>query len=101
MQQPNHSRGDYSMPYYSYNAPECAHCGKEQGLQEVAGGRQRLYCSDRCRQAAKRKRDKQTKRNSILQYNSELRDLWNQNGIDGLVRTRLEDILVEYGKPAA
>jgi hypothetical protein len=89
------------MPYYMYLAPPCGYCGKEQGLQEPMGGRQRRYCSDRCRKAASRKRDSEKRRNAILQYNAELREYWREHHIDGQVLTLLQDILVEHGKQAA
>ncbi len=89
------------MSYYAYNAPACGFCGQEQGLLEVAGGRQRLYCSDKCRKAAHRKRLARERRNAILQYNSELRKLWQEQNITGATLDKLQDILLELGKPAA
>ncbi len=89
------------MPYYAYQAGDCGHCGKPMGLQEVDGGRQRQYCSDRCRKAAHRTKKQRAARLALLQYNSELRQLWEENEIQGPVLSHLQDILVEHGKAAA
>src|SRR5947209_19826905 len=82
--------GGSIMPYYAYVAPMCGYCGKEQGLVEVEGGRQRLYCSDRCKVAAYRQRNQHKKRNMILLRNTELRDYWQENGIEGELLTSLQ-----------
>jgi hypothetical protein len=89
------------MAYYAYNAPDCGHCGKPMGLQEVNGGRQRLYCSTKCRKAAFRARKECQARQAMLTYNSELRDYWRDNGVDGQALAKLQDILLEHGKAAA
>ena len=89
------------MPYYAYQAGDCGHCGKSIGLQEVYGGRQRLYCSDKCRKAAYRARKEREARLALLQYNSELCQFWQENRIEGQVLASLQDILVEHGKAPA
>lgn len=89
------------MPYYAYMAGFCQHCGKDMGMIDQIGGRNRKYCNDSCKIAAFRKREKERNREQVLQYNSILRDYWQEAGITGDVLTRLQDILVEYGKDAA
>lgn len=89
------------MPYHAYYAGDCGHCGKPMGLQEVNGGRSRLFCSDKCRKAAFRARKRRAARLALLTYNSELHQFWDDNEIKGPVLARLQDILVEHGKAAA
>jgi hypothetical protein len=89
------------MPYYSYYAGDCQNCGEPMGIQEVYGGRQRLYCSDKCRKAAHRAKKQRAARLALLSYNSELRQLWDDNEIKDPVLARLQDMLVEHGKDAA
>jgi hypothetical protein len=89
------------MPYYAYMAGFCQHCGKDMGLIDQAGGRNRKYCNDSCKMAAFRNREKERNRDHILEYNSILRDYWQESGITGEVLTRLQDLLVEYGADAA
>lgn len=89
------------MPYYSYFGGDCGHCGDSIGIQEVYGGRQKIYCSDKCRKAAYRARKEQQARLAMLRYNSELRDYWQENGIEGKVLAMLQDILIAHGKDAA
>lgn len=86
------------MSYYSYYAPTCAFCGNEQGLVEVNGGRQRTYCSDRCRKAASRKRQRTAKRDAEARRNTELRDVWNEYEIHDQLREMLLAMLFKYGK---
>jgi len=89
------------MSYRAYYAGDCGHCGKPMGLQEVNGGRERQYCSDKCRKAAYRAKKQRQARLALLQYNSELRQLWDDNEIKGPVLAHLQDMLVEHGKAAA
>jgi hypothetical protein len=89
--------------YRSYYGGRCQNpaCGEELGLIETEGGRDRQYCSDKCRVAAHRAREREKHREQVLQYNSELRDYWKEHGIRGEVLLRLQEILLQYGKPAA
>jgi hypothetical protein len=89
--------------YRSYYAGNCLNCGKPLGFIEVNGGRDRLYCPNRgkCKQAYHRKKEKEEKREQILQYNSELREYWKTKGIHGEVLLRLHEILFQHGKKAA
>ena len=48
-----------------------------------------------------RKQQREKQRAAILQYNSELRDYWQEHGIRGEVLLRLQEILLQYGKQAA
>lgn len=91
------------MPYYAYMAGFCRNpdCGKDLGLIDQAGGRNRKYCNDSCKIAAFRYRKKQRNREGILEYNTILRDYWQENEITGEVLTRLQDMLVEYGSEVA
>ena len=89
------------MPYYAYMAGDCEHCGRELGMIEVEGGRQRQYCSDRCKMAAYRARRQEEYRNKCLLRNTELRDYWKENHLDGQVLALLQEILVAHGKAAA
>jgi endogenous inhibitor of DNA gyrase (YacG/DUF329 family) len=89
------------MTYYAYQAGDCEQCGKEIGLIETDGGRQRQYCSDRCKMIAYRTRHKQEYRNKCLLRNTELRDYWQEHHVSGQVLVMLQNILVEHGKAAA
>lgn len=89
--------------FRSYNGGSCQNpdCGDYIGYIEADGGRDRLYCSDKCRVAAYRKRQREKKREAILQHHGELRDYWKLHGIRGEVLARLQEILLQYGKKAA
>lgn len=89
--------------YRSYYAGECQNpdCGEDLGLVETEGGRDRHYCSDKCRVAHYRKRKREAQREQVLRYNSELRDYWRERGIRGEVLARLQEILLQHGKKAA
>lgn len=91
------------MAYYAYQAGYCEYgpCEAYIGLVETDGGRQRQYCSDRCKQAAYRERRKEVFRNKCLLRNTELRDYWQEQNITGSLLAALQDILVEHGKAAA
>ncbi len=89
------------MPYRAYNGGSCEYCGEPLGFIEVAGGRSRQYCNNNHRMAAYRQRTRRQKRQAILQYNSELRQYWKDNKIDGTVLAHLQDHLIEYGKESA
>ena len=91
------------MPYYAYMAGFCQNpnCGKELGLIDQTGGRNRRYCNDTCKMAAYRNRLKQRNREQVLKYNTILRDYWQETGITGEVLTRLQNMLVSYGQDAA
>ncbi len=100
---PNANRKRRPAVYRSYNAGNCQNpvCGAELGYIEVEGGRDRLYCSDKCRVAAHRARQREEKRQQVLQYHGELREYWHMNGIRGEVLSRLQEILLQHGKKAA
>ncbi len=89
------------MPYYAYMGGFCGFCGEDLGLIDQAGGRNRHYCNDACKQAAYRRRKEGEKRQATLLRNGELQSYWAEHGITGAVLTRLQDILVEHGKDAA
>jgi hypothetical protein len=86
------------MGYRSYMGGVCLHCGLSLGLIEVDGGRLRRYCNDACRKAASRKR---LKRDEAVSRNEALVSLWEEHGIAGSLRQKLENILVKRGKDAA
>jgi hypothetical protein len=71
------------------------------GLVDQAGGRNRQYCNDAHKTAAYRKRKKEQGRDTILQYNSDLREYWQDSLITGPVLAKLQGILVTHGKDAA
>jgi hypothetical protein len=85
----------------SYQGGFCGHCGEPLGYIEVDGGRDRLYCNAACRVAAHRKRKRERDRQQVLDYNSELRQYWQDNGIYGEVLFRLQEILLAHGKAPA
>lgn len=89
--------------YRSYMGGHCQNpdCGRDLGYIETDGGRDRHYCNNACKTAAYRKRKQEQKRAQILQYNSELREYWYNNGIRGGVLVRLQEILIHHGKAAA
>jgi hypothetical protein len=91
------------MPYYAYQGGSCAYpgCSHEIGLVEVAGGRQKLYCSDVCRKKAHYEAQKRLKRMQELRYNSELRELWQEFQIEGKLLDALQEMLLKYGKVVA
>jgi hypothetical protein len=89
------------MVYYSYIGGFCSHCGTELGLIEQAGGRNRQYCNDGCKQAAYRKRKEEDKRNNILLRNQLLQEYWQLHDINGELLASLQNILVNHGKEAA
>jgi hypothetical protein len=91
-------KGGFVMGYRSYMGGFCVHCGLSLGLIEVDGGRFRRYCNDACRKAASRarlKRDRAVSRNELLV------SMWEEHGIVGDLRRKLEDILAKHGKQAA
>lgn len=71
------------------------------GLIDQAGGRTRRYCCNAHKMAEFRERKQEEKRNNCLQRNADLQNYWQENGINGEVLTRLETMLVKYGKEAA
>jgi len=87
--------------YRSYMGGNCQNCNEPLGFIEIEGGRDRHYCNARCRVAHHRKQQREKQRAAILQYNSELRDYWQEHGIRGEVLLRLQEILLQYGKQAA
>ena len=87
--------------YRSYMAGDCANCGQWLGLVEVEGGRDRHYCNATCRVQHHRKQQREKNRAATLQYNSELRDYWQEHGVRGEVLLRLQEILLQHGKAAA
>jgi hypothetical protein len=89
------------MSYYCYVGGFCGYCGNELGLIEQSGGRNRQYCNDACKQSAHRKRKETDKRNTVLLRNTILQEYWTDNGIEGDLLVRLQDILVNHGKEAA
>lgn len=54
------------MAYRVYHAGNCQGCGVDLGVIEQNGGRDRKFCSDRCKQAAYRRKRKGDKRNGGL-----------------------------------
>ena len=91
------------MAYYAYEAGYCDYgpCQNYIGMVETYGGRQRRYCSDKCKVAAYRERKKEEYRHKVLLRNTELRDYWQENQVSGQILFLLQDILVEHGKAAA
>ena len=88
------------MAYYAYYAV-CEHCGRDLGMLEQEGGRQRRYCSNACRQAAYRDRKKREKRNSsALRYRYLVKG-WRDAGLGEKVVSRLVEMLHTYGPQAA
>jgi hypothetical protein len=89
--------------FRSYNGGYCQNpnCGEYLGYIEADGGRSRHYCSNKCRVAAYRKRQREKKRAATLQYHGELRQYWRDKGIHGEVLARLQEILLQHGKKAA
>ncbi len=89
--------------FRSYNAGRCQNpdCGEDLGLVETEGGRDRHYCSDKCRVAHYRQRKREESRQQVLQYHAELRAYWQEHGIHGEVLARLQEILLQHGKKAA
>ena len=88
-------------PYRSYMGGNCENCDEPLGLIEVEGGRDRHYCNTSCRVQHHRKLQREKKRDATLQYNSELREYWQEHGIRGEVLLRLQEILLQHGKAAA
>ena len=87
------------MAYYAYYAV-CEWCGRDLGMLEQEGGRQRRYCSNACRQAAYRERRRKGKRNREVLRNAHLVEGWRKAGL-GPVLPRLERMMREYGPQAA
>lgn len=87
--------------YRSYMAGDCANCGQWLGLVEIEGGRDRHYCNATCRVQHHRKQQREKNRAATLQYNSELREYWQEYGVRGEVLLRLQEILLTHGKAAA
>jgi hypothetical protein len=89
--------------YRAYMAGRCQNpaCGADLGYIEVAGGRDREYCNTKCRVAAKRIRDRETKWEEIIQYHAELRQYWQEHNVKGRVLSMMHDILIYHGKQAA
>ena len=54
-------------PYRAYYPGGCQHCGRDLGLVEQEGGRDRCYCSPACRQAAYRARKAEKRNGGVLQ----------------------------------
>ena len=88
-------------PYRSYMGGNCQNCDEPLGLIETEGGRDRHYCNTSCRVQHHRKQKSDQKRAAILQYNSELREYWQEHNLRGEVLLRLQEILVQHGKAAA
>lgn len=89
------------MPYYAYMGGICGYCGTDLGFIDQAGGRNRHYCNDACKQAAYRRRKEGEKRQATLLRNGELQGYWAEHGITGAILTKLQDILFNHGKDAA
>ena len=87
--------------YRSYIGGNCQNCNEPLGFIETEGGRDRHYCNARCRVAHHRKQQREQKRAAVLQYNSELRDYWQEHSVRGEVLLRLQEILFQHGKEAA
>jgi len=87
--------------YRSYMGGNCENCGEPLGFIEEQGGRDRHYCNTRCRVQHHRRQKIEQKRASILRYNTELRDYWQEHGVHGEVLLRLQEILLKHGKEAA
>ncbi len=89
--------------YRSYMGGNCENpaCDAYLGHIETEGGRDRHYCSDKCRVAAHRARQREKKRAATLQYHAELRAYWQEHGLHGEVLARLQEILLQHGKKAA
>ncbi len=90
-----------STVYRSYMGGTCENCDEPLGLIETEGGRDRHYCNTTCRVQHHRKQQREKNRAATLQYNSELRDYWQEHGVRGEVLLRLQEILLQYGKAAA
>lgn len=54
------------MVYRVYQAGCCKHCGRDLGVVEQEGGRDRQYCSGQCRQAAYRERKRDKRNGGVL-----------------------------------
>ncbi|EFH79629.1 hypothetical protein [Ktedonobacter racemifer] len=95
-------RRQYTI-YRSYYAGACQNpeCTVDIGLIETEGGRDRRYCSDKCRVAHHRQRQREAKREETLRYHGELRAYWQLHNIRGEVLARLQEILLQHGKKAA
>ena len=87
--------------YRSYIGGNCQNCNEPLGFIETEGGRDRHYCNARCRVAHHRKQQREQKRAAVLQYNTELRDYWQEHSVRGEVLLRLQEILLQHGKQAA
>ena len=87
--------------YRSYMGGNCQNCDEPLGLIEVEGGRDRHYCNDKCRVQHHRRQKREKKRSATLQFNSELREYWQEYSIRGEVLLRLQEILLQHGKAAA
>lgn len=87
------------MAYRMYNALDCEYCHKAQGLID-GSGRERRYCSQRCRQAAYRQRQ-QEKRNAQELRSSALEQRWYLACIGGELLQKLRAIYVAHGESAA
>lgn len=59
------------MAYRVYIAGDCQFCGTPLGEIEQDGGRDRCYCSSRCRQAAYRKRKREKRHTGVLRKDVE------------------------------
>ena len=88
------------MAYRMYNALDCEYCHKAQGLID-GSGRERRYCSPKCRQAAYRQRQQQ-KRNTQMLFNAPaLAQRWYTAGIGGELLQKLRAIYIAHGESAA
>ncbi len=87
--------------YRSYIGGNCQNCDEPLGLIEVEGGRDRRYCNDKCRVQHHRKQQREKNRAAASQYNSELREYWQEHNIRGEVLLRLQEILLQHRKAAA
>lgn len=88
------------MAYRMYNALDCEYCHKEQGLID-GSGRERRYCSQRCRQAAYRQRQQQKRNAEVLRNNSALEQRWYLASIGGELLQKLRAIYIAHGESAA
>ncbi len=93
-----------AMRYYFAGKCQNLACGEDLGRfgwVEVDGGRDRLYCNEKCRVAAFRARKREQEREKRLRYHTELRDYWQEHEVKGEVLLRLQEILLQHGKDAA
>lgn len=74
----------------------CQRCGEL--LQKAQTGRERRYCSDRCKQTAYRTR---LFRRGLLGKCGGLLDYWRDQGLPVATVARLEEMIYRYGPGAA